>query len=84
VRLGCITLLYLLHAGRLQKADMFELLHHAMHMKAHFTTLMPEEDRHDYIQPHNPGICTQFRVRAPRPMPLSVASFRRCPPPFCN
>ena len=41
---------------------MFELFHHAMHMKAHFTQLMPEEDRQDYIQPHNPGICTQFRV----------------------
>ena len=44
---------------------MFELFHHAMHMKAHahhFTQLMPEEDRQDYQQPHNPGICTQFRV----------------------
>jgi len=40
---------------------MFELFHHAMHMKAHFTQLMPEEQRQDYAQPHNPGICTQFR-----------------------
>ena len=47
---------------------MFELFHHAMHMKAHahhFTQLMPEEDRQDYQQPHNPGICTQFRVSPP-------------------
>jgi hypothetical protein len=48
---------------------MFELFAHAMHMKAHFTALLPEEQHQTYIQPHmnndNPDgglhTCTQFR-----------------------
>jgi hypothetical protein len=47
---------------------MFELLTHAVHVKAHFAALLPEENHHDYGQVHltdNPdggiGICSQFQ-----------------------
>jgi len=51
---------------------MFEILHHAMqmkahmtdaaHAKAHLTSLLPEEDNHEYVQEHDTGMCTQFQV----------------------
>ena len=34
---------------------------HAAHMKAHFTSLVPEESRHEYVQEHKMGFCTQFK-----------------------
>ena len=40
---------------------MFELMAHAAHMKAHFTSLVPEESRHEYVQEHKMGFCTQFK-----------------------
>jgi len=40
---------------------MFELLHHALHMKAHFTALLPEEQHYEYQQEHEMGFCTQFQ-----------------------
>ena len=44
-----------------QPNNMFELMAHAAHMKAHFTSLVPEESRHEYVQEHKMGFCTQFK-----------------------